>query len=253
MDCSAEEQLLRLELESSPQVEHLEFDLPQRKLTVYHLGAAEAIQQAIHELELGDHLLESVPAEIPSSSKAIKERSILWWVLGINFGLFVVEMTAGWLASSMGLVADSLDMLADSFVYGLSLLAVGTTTSRKKKIAGMSGYFQLTLALLGFLEVTRRFLGYGEVPRFQTMIIVSILALIGNAVCLYLIQKARSDEAHMKASWIFTSNDIVVNLGVIVAGILVYITSSRVPDLVVGTVVFVVVINGAFRILKLAK
>jgi len=117
----------------------------------------------------------------------------------------------------------------------------------------MSGYFQMKLALLGFLEVTRRFFGYGEVPQSQTMIIVSVLALIGNAVCLYLIQKARSDEAHMKASWIFTSNDIVVNLGVIVAGVLVYITSSRVPDLMVGTVVFAVVLNGAFRILKLAR
>ncbi|MEZ4848185.1 MAG: cation transporter [Bacteroidia bacterium] len=84
-------------------------------------------------------------------------------VLGINFGLFLLEMTYGWLASSMGLIADSLDMLADAIVYGLSLWAVGAAVSRKKKIAGISGYFQMTLAVLGFMEVIRRFVGYGEI------------------------------------------------------------------------------------------
>jgi Co/Zn/Cd efflux system component len=34
----------------------------------------------------------------------------------------------------MGLVADSLDMLADAFVYGLSLFAVGAAVSRKKRV-----------------------------------------------------------------------------------------------------------------------
>lgn len=85
------------------------------------------------------------------------------------------------------------------------------------------------------------------------MIIVSALALVGNGISLFLIQKAKSEEAHMKASWIFTSNDIIVNLGVIAAGILVYFTSSRFPDLIIGSIVFMVVIGGAIRILKLSK
>ena len=153
----------------------------------------------------------------------------------------------------MGLIADSLDMLADAIVYALSLLAVGAAVSRKKKVAGISGYFQMALAVLGFFEVIRRFVGYGEIPVFQTMIIVSALALVGNGISLYLIYKAKSEDAHMKASWIFTSNDIIVNLGVIVAGVLVYATNSRYPDLIIGSIVFLVVIRGAIRILKLSK
>ena len=86
---------------------------------------------------------------------------------------------------------------------------------------------------------------------FRTMIVISIIALIGNAISLLLLNKQKSSEAHMRASWIFTTNDIVVNLGVICAGILVYITESRVPDLVIGSIVFLVVIRGAIRILKL--
>jgi Co/Zn/Cd efflux system component len=153
----------------------------------------------------------------------------------------------------MGLVADSLDMLADATVYGLSLFAVGHVAAKKKKVAKLSGYFQLALALFGITEVIKRFLGFEEVPSFQTMIIVSIFALIGNAVSLYVLQKSKNNEVHMQASMIFTSNDVIVNIGVIAAGALVFITNSKYPDLIVGALVFVLVTKGTFRILNLAK
>lgn len=92
----------------------------------------------------------------------------------------------------MGLVADSLDMLADSFVYGISLFAVGGSIVKKKKIANLAGYFQILLALIGFAEVLRRFFENEKLPDFSTMIIVSILALIANGICLYLLQKSKS-------------------------------------------------------------
>lgn len=253
MDCAAEEQMIRMRLEEFTDIQSLDFDLPNRQLVVYHLGEIQPIQNAIRQLKFNDTLIDTVESEVPLLNQGTNERTILWWVLGINFSFFLIEMTYGWLANSMGLIADSLDMLADAIVYALSLLAVGAATSRKKKIAGISGYIQMALAILGFFEVIRRFIGYGEIPLFSTMIIVSALALVGNGISLYLIQMVKSEEAHMKASWIFTSNDIIVNLGVIVAGILVYATSSRYPDLIIGTIVFVVVLRGAIRILKLSK
>ena len=134
-----------------------------------------------------------------------------------------------------------------------SLWAVGSTALRKKRVAKLSGYFQLSLALLGLIEVIRRFVGFEAMPDFRTMIIVSILALIANSICLYLLQKSKSQEAHMKASMIFTSNDVIINSGVILAGVLVLLTNSKYPDLIVGAMVFLVVVRGAFRILKLAK
>ena len=86
------------------------------------------------------------------------------------------------------------------------------------------------------------------------MIIVSILALIANGICLYILQKSKSkNEAHMKASMIFTSNDVIINLGVIIAGFLVHLLNSNKPDLIIGTIVFILVIQGAFRILKLGR
>ena len=85
------------------------------------------------------------------------------------------------------------------------------------------------------------------------MIIVSILALLANGLCLFLLQKSKSKEAHMQASMIFTSNDVIINSGVIVAGVLVLWTGSRLPDLIVGAIVFIVVVRGALNILKLGK
>ena len=153
----------------------------------------------------------------------------------------------------MGLVADSLDMLADSFVYLLALFAVGKAIERKKNVAKISGYFQLILAILGLTEVLRRFFVKTEVPEFQMMMLISFLALIGNEARLDLLQKSKSKEAHIQASVIFTNNDVMINLGVIIAGVLVYFTHSTMPDLVIGTLIFILVTRGAFSILKLSK
>lgn len=181
------------------------------------------------------------------------EKKLLISVLLINLSFFIIELIAGFIANSMGLVADSLDMLADTFVYGLSFYAIGGTLIMKKKIAKTSGYFQLALAIFGLLEVIRRFLGVDDLPSFQTMIIISLFALIGNSVSLYLLQKSKSEEAHMRASMIFTSNDVIANIGVVFAGVVVKITDSNIPDLVIGTLVFFLVALGSFRIMKLAK
>ncbi|SEQ57188.1 cation transporter [Neolewinella agarilytica] len=255
MDCSAEEQMIRMKLEPLSQVERLDFDLPARKLVVYHRNEAAPLAKSLGELGLGGSLLTTEAADLPlhNNEDDAQQKRILWWVLGINAAFFVVEMAFGLISGSMGLVADSLDMLADALVYALSLLAVGAAVARKKQIAGYSGYLQLGLAIMGFAEVIRRFLGYGEVPDFKVMIVVAALAMIGNAVCLWLIQQTKRGEAHMEASYIFTSNDIIINFGVIISGVLVYLTATRWPDLIVGSIVFAIVLRGAFRILKLSK
>ena len=255
MDCPSEEQMIRMKLADLTNIISLDFDIPNRKLIVNHSGEYDRIFQQLDSLKFDTTIVESTSADSFStaSDNTARERKLLWQVLIINFFFFGLELTTGFISNSIGLVADSLDMLADSIVYGLALFAVGGTMTRKKNIAKSAGYFQLTLAIFGFIEVIRRFIGTETVPTFQTMIIISILALIGNGLCLYLLQKSKSREAHMQASMIFTSNDVIVNLGVIVAGGLVYLTNSKYPDLIVGTIVFFIVGQGAFKILKLSK
>jgi len=254
MDCPSEENLIRMKLDSISDIAKMEFDIPNRQLTVYHNGEAEVIKKSIVELNLGGEIISSKNIEQLEIDEHSNQRKILWVVLIINFAFFIIEMGTGLISNSMGLVADSLDMLADSFVYGISLVAVGSSILFKKKIAKLAGYFQIWLAIIGFVEVLRRFLGFEKLPDFSTMIVVSVLALLANAVSLYILQKSKGkNEAHMKASMIFTSNDVIVNLGVIIAGILVSMFDSNKPDLVVGSIIFVMVIQGALRILKLSR
>jgi Co/Zn/Cd efflux system component len=253
MDCPSEENMIRMKLDGLSFAK-LDFDIPNRNLYVYHEGDVQSIAVALNDLNLGSSLVVSEEGEIASvSSDDSNEKKLLWTVLSINLAFFVIEMIAGFISGSMGLVADSLDMLADAIVYSLSIYAVGHAVSEKKRVVKISGYFQLILAIFGFIEVIRRFLDFEIVPSFQMMITISFFALIGNALCLYLLQKSKSKEAHMQASMIFTSNDVIVNIGVVIAGALVYFTNSKYPDLIVGTIVFGLLAKGAFRILKLSK
>ena len=254
MDCSSEEQLIRMKLELIEDIRYLEFDIPSRELIAYHNGQVQPILTALKSLNLNTKMVSTEQSEIISESKQLgNERKLLWTVLIINVSFFVIEIITGFIANSMGLVADSLDMLADGIVYGLALFAVGGTVIRKKNIAKFAGYFQIILAIIGVTEVLRRFFGIEKMPDHLTMIFVSILALIANVICLYLLQKSKSKEAHMQASMIFTSNDVIINSGVITAGLLVNLLNSSYPDLIIGAIVFIIVARGAYRILQLTK
>lgn len=243
-----------MKLQKFDEIKSLEFDIANRKLTVHHIAESQPILSALETLNLDTTLIstEENTIEIEAGTSSM-QRKLLWTVLIINFLFFGLEMLFGIFSNSMGLVADSLDMLADSIVYALALFAVGGTIARKNNIAKFAGYFQILLAVIGFIEVVRRFIGVEKMPDFQTMIVVSVLALIANVICLYLLQKGKSKEAHMQASMIFTSNDVIINSGVILAGLLVNWLNSGYPDLIIGAIVFVIVAKGAYRILQLAK
>lgn len=254
MDCPSEENLIRMKLDGLSSIKHLDFDIPNRKLAVFHVGETDQIAKSIGELNLGVQKLTTEETDQTELEENSNQKKILWTVLAINFVFFIIEMTTGLISKSMGLVADSLDMLADSFVYGMSLFAVGGSFIRKRRIAKLAGYFQIALAVIGFVEILRRFFGVEELPDFSTMIIVSVFALVANGICLFLLQKSiNKEEAHMKASMIFTSNDVIINLGVITAGLMVNWLNSNKPDLIIGTIVFILVIQGARRILKLGN
>ena len=256
MDCSSEEQMVRMALDAVDGVARLGFDLSTRTVDVFHEGPREPISEALEGLRLGTPRAieeeEGVSPVEPDASTS-SERGPLLGALAVNGTLFVGELAAGVAFASMGLIADSLDMLADALVYSLSLAAVGREASRKRSLAAASGYLQLGLALAGLGEVVRRLFIPETAPDVMAMIGVSLVALAGNVLTLRLLRRAKRGEAHIEASWIFTSNDVLVNLLVIAAGGLVWWSSSRLPDLIAGGLIFLIVANGARRILALAR
>ena len=181
-----------------------------------------------------------------------EQKAVLYWLLGINAVMFIIEMSVGFIADSTALIADSLDMLADAVVYGVGIYAVGKTIVHKANAAKVSGYFQLALGLLILFDIARR-ATFGSGPESMLMMGMGGVALIANVICLAIIRKQKNGEVHMRASWIFSANDVIANIGVILAGVMVYLFDTRWPDLVIGFIVSIVVLRGAVLILKDAR
>ncbi len=254
MDCAAEERLVRLRLDAVAGVRRVDVDLDHRTVVIEHDADAAEITAALASLDLDSSEL----AEPDTSAPAVvvdpqREQRALLIALGINAAFFAGEFAAGVLSRSLSLIADSLDMAADASVYALSLVAVGGSVLRKRRLAAASGYLQLGLAVIGLIAVVRRFLIDVERPEVTTMIVMSLLALSGNIVVIVVLRRVRSGDVHLEASWIFTANDIKVNLLVIVAAIGVAATESAAPDLIAGGTIFVIIATGARRILTISR
>jgi len=254
MDCPSEEQMIRLRL-ADAQVAVLRFDLAGRRLTVEHGGEADAILARLLPLGYGAELVESTPlqsgeAVVAPELKDAAEARVLWTLLAINALMFLVELGAGLWVRSAGLVADAMDMFADAAVYGVALYAVGRAAQHKLAAARLAGGLQLLLALAALGETGRRML-IGVSPEPLGMVGISLLALAANIACLWLISRHRDGGVHMKASYIFSANDVIANLGVIIAGVLVAWIGSPWPDWVIGLLIAAVVGLGALRILRL--
>lgn len=255
MDCPSEENLIRMALQGLQGVNSLEFDLDKRHLQVVHTGSSKAVLERLAPLNLGTSLVESAscvvdPDEAFDPAANASDARVLRLLLAVNSIMFLVEFIWGWIAQSTGLVADSLDMFADAAVYALSLYAVSRDASMKVRAAHIAGWLQLALAGGALVEVVRRAM-YGSEPASMLMMSIGSVALVANAACLILIAKRRDRGIHMTASYIFTANDVLANLGVVVAGLLVWWTGSPYPDLIIGAGIALIVMNGARRILSL--
>jgi Co/Zn/Cd efflux system component len=256
MDCPSEEQLIRMAL-SALSISKMDFDIPNRKLVIFHSEDPNIVLSKLVPLGLGakinsSELLEGSQVEsvIIDSSKDAQERTVLIWLLALNGLMFFIEIIAGWFAQSAGLIADALDMFADAAVYGVALYAVGKAAHNKLSAAKLAGIIELLLAF-GAIWRTAYQIYKGAQPEANAMIWISAVALAVNVSCLYLVSKRKNDGVHMRASYIFSANDVLANLGVIVAGFLVAWFSSPVPDWIIGLMIGFLVLSGAIRILRL--
>lgn len=254
MDCPSEERMIRTALDGHAGVRGIECDLSGRRVRVVHEGDAAEIEARLTPLGFGATLASTEPAGedtvIPAPLDPVREARTLKILLAINAAMFVIEMAIAWVAESTGLLADSIDMFADAAVYGLALYAVGRSAGAKLRTAHLAGWIQAALAIGTLAEVVRNAVT-GSEPKSPLMIGMACVALIANAWCLRLVLAHRDGGAHMKASVIFSANDVIANLGVIAAGVLVALTGSSYPDLVIGTIIGSVVLAGGWRILRL--
>jgi cation diffusion facilitator family transporter len=175
------------------------------------------------------------------------QQRVLRIALALNATMFIVGLIAGLLGQSSSLIADALDMLADALAYAIALGAVGRSARFKAGAATLSGSLLLLLGVVVLLDVGRRAL-LGSEPESAVMMAVAFVSLLVNTTVLRMLRRYREGEVHLRATWIFTRVDVIANVGVIFSGLLVLLTGSRFPDLVVGGAIGVYVMKEALEI-----
>jgi Co/Zn/Cd efflux system component len=183
--------------------------------------------------------------------EALRDRqsSTLKIVLGINAVMFLVELTAGLLAGSVSLIADSLDMLGDALVYGFSIYVVARGARMKAKAALIKGEIMAAFGLFVFGQAMYKII-IPHIPVFETIGVIGVLALTANSICLLLLWRHRADDINMSSVWLCSRNDIIANVSVLCAGIGVWLTSSGWPDILVGLGLAALFLRSAVFVLR---
>ena len=183
--------------------------------------------------------------------QALRDRqsSTLKTVLGINAVMFIVELTAGLISGSVSLLADSLDMLGDALVYGFSIYVVARG-ARMKTIGAM--FKGGIMAAFGFFVLGQAVykIVFPQVPVFEAIGAIGLLALAANSICFVLLWRHRADDINMSSVWLCSRNDIVANVSVLVAAAGVWFTHSGWPDIVVGLALAALFLRSALFVLR---
>lgn len=178
-----------------------------------------------------------------------RQSSTLKIVLGINAVMFVIELVAGIVAGSTALLSDSLDNLGDALTYGLSLYAVSRGLHSKAKVALFKGGLILTAGLFVLWQVAYR-VAFPVIPIYETMGLISLLALLANGSCLALLWKHREEDINMSSVWECSRNDIASNIAVLVAAGGVWLTHSGWPDILIGLALALLFLKSAVKVIR---
>jgi cation diffusion facilitator family transporter len=174
---------------------------------------------------------------------------VLWIVLAINALMFFVEGLAGFFAHSTALLADALDMLGDTLVYGFSLFVLARSSRWQASAALVKGGFMLAFGLGVMGEAIYKML-YPLMPNVETMGVIGALALVANLVCFFLLYRHRGDNLNMSSTWLCSRNDLIANVGVLLAAGSTYALASRWPDIIVGVVIASLFLSSAYNVLR---
>lgn len=184
--------------------------------------------------------------------KIADERRTLWIVLLLNAAIAAGFFATGLIGDSSALIANGVDNLSDTAVYGLSIVALSRGRTWKTRAAMVSGMMLLLFAGGILLDVGRRYV-QGSDPIGPTMMAMSAIAGVVNYVCLRLLQKLKQPDVNLRAAATFSFNDFISNGGILIAGALVLWLGTNWPDLLVGLATALIAIKGGIEILRDAR
>jgi Co/Zn/Cd efflux system component len=169
----------------------------------------------------------------------------------LNLSMLFIEGSVGLWIGSVALLADAGDFLEDAAVLGLASVAIGWSV-RARAIAGLvQGFAMAGVGIGAIAQIVRRILE-GGAPSSAVMGGVAALALVVNGYCAYRLIRFRSGDASMRAIWLSTRNDAMLNVLTVAAAVIIAITGSGWPDIIAGAVIAAVNLWGAIEVISAA-
>lgn len=197
---------------------------------------------------MADSCCSNKAPELERLARQAGQRRVLIAVLVINAVMFVAEFGAGIVAGSAALMADAVDMLGDALVYGVSIFAITRGTRWKAGAAMFKGVFILALGIGVIVNVIVK-VQSGVPPSSTIMLIFGGLALLANLTCLRLLWRFRSQDVNMSSTFECSRNDVISNVGVLVAAGLVVLLASPWPDILIGSGIALVFLRSSLRVI----
>jgi Co/Zn/Cd efflux system component/copper chaperone CopZ len=215
---------------------------PEREVT----GAVEALGYRLEPLgSAGSD--DDIPAHMSPGY-----RRALWIVVGLNVGYGVVEMIGGFLVGSQALKADALDFIGDGLITFMGLLAIGWSLLWRARAAMIQGIFLGVLGL-GVIANTIYQLATRQPPEAGMMGVLGMVALAVNVAAAAVLMPHRSGDSNVRAVWLFSRNDAIGNLAVVIAAGLVALTGSALPDIVVAGIIALLFLHSSLSIVRDAR
>ena len=143
-------------------------------------------------------------------------------------------------------------MLGDAIAYGATLYVLNLGIIAKARSAALKAWIILLSAASIVVASVYRTI-FVEVPSFETMTAIGVLALSANLVCLALLYRYRKTDINMESVWLCSRNDIIANTSVLAAAGLVRFTGRPWPDLIVGVALAVLFTKSAVHIFSQSK
>lgn len=201
---------------------------------------------------MADDCCASKAVELERLALEGDQRRVLILVLAINAIMFVLEFGAGAVAGSTALMADAADMLGDALVYGLSIYALARSARWKAGAAMFKGVLILLLGAGIVINVFAK-IQSGVPPSSTLMLAFGGLALVANLFCFRLLSRFRRHDVNMASTFECSRNDIVSNVGVLIAAGLVAAFRSPWPDILIGSAMALWFLRSAFRVMSSAS
>lgn len=200
---------------------------------------------------MADHCCSSKGQELERLARQADQRRTLIAVLLINAAMFLIEFGAGVVAGSTALMADATDMLGDALVYGISIYALARSARWKAGAAMFKGVFILLFAVGIAFNVFVK-IRSGVPPSSTLMLTFGGLALAANLICLRLLWCFRSHDVNMASTFECSRNDVISNVGVLLAAAAVALTSSPWPDILIGSAMAALFLRSSLRVIASA-